>query len=490
MGAASVSSLSLFSIFASQQLFALLFLVPSALSVLPRFTLLCAALPATLRHLPFGQGLMNADLATVTVFESPAAAAASLYLPCEIFMSSVSRFTRLTLTVAVMAAFAGCGQKPNAQAGGAMPPGEVSVVTIAPERITISNELPGRLEATRIAEVRARVAGIVLKRTFREGSEVKAGDVLFKIDPAPFKASYDSAQAALAKAQATQTQAVLKAQRYKPLVEANAISKQDYDDAFATQKQAEADVASAKAALQTAALNLGYATVTSPISGRIGRALVTEGALVGQSDVTQLATVQQLDPIYVNLTQSSNDLLKLQQAMASGQLKTVGKDKARVTLVTDDGRPYPLAGKLLFSDITVDSTTGAITIRAEFPNPDRALLPGMYVRAKLEQAINEAAIVVPQQAVMRDLNGSSVFVVGEDNKVAIRPVKTGSAQGDNWVVSDGLKAGDRVIVEGVQKVKPGAPVKPVPWAGAVGTAPAAAQGQPAPAKQDAANKAN
>lgn len=411
-------------------------------------------------------------------------------------MSSVSRFTRLTLTVAVMAAFAGCGQKPNAQPGAGMPPGEVAVVTIAPERITISNELPGRLEATRIAEVRARVAGIVQKRTFREGSEVKAGEVLYRIDPAPFQASYDSAQATLAKSQASLTQATLKAQRYKPLVEVNAVSKQEYDDAFAAQKQAEADVAAGKAAVQTAALNLGYATVTSPISGRIGRALVTEGALVGQGDATQLATVQQLDPIYVNLTQSSTDLLKLQQAMASGQLKTVGQGKAKVTLVTDDGRPYPLPGKLLFSDVTVDATTGAVSIRAEFPNPNRSLLPGMYVRAQLEQAVNESAIVVPQQAVMRDLNGSSVFVVGDDNKVAARPVKTGAAQGDSWVVTDGLKTGDRVIVEGLQKTKPGAPVKPVPWKGAVGAAPAAAPaaaaqapGQ-APAKQDGATKAN
>src|SRR5450830_23458 len=412
-----------------------------------------------------------------------------LYLPCEIFMSSVSRFTRLTLVVAIMAAFAGCGQKPNTPAGAGMPPGEVSVVTIAPERITISNELPGRLEATRIAEVRARVAGIILKRHFREGSEVKAGEVLYTIDPAPFQASYDSAKAALEKAQATLNQTTLKAQRYKPLVEVNAISKQDYDDAYAAQKQSEADVASGKAALQTASLNLGYATVTSPIAGRIGRALVTEGALVGQSDVTQLATVQQLDPIYVNLTQSSTDLLNLQQAMANGQLKTVGqgKTKARVTLVTDDGRTYPLPGKLLFSDVTVDSTTGAVSIRAEFPNPDRTLLPGMYVRAKLEQAVNDAAILVPQQAVIRDLNGSTVMVVGADNKVAVRPVTTGAAKGDSWVVTDGLKAGDQVIVEGLQKIKPGAPVKPVPWKGAVGTMPAAA---PAAAKPDAANKAN
>jgi len=434
----------------------------------------------------------------VSVMDSPAALQLQLYLPCEIFMSSVSRFTRLTLTVAIVTAFAGCGQKPNAQGMGSMPPGEVSIVTIAPERITISNELPGRIEALRIAEVRARVAGIILKRHFREGSEVKAGEVLYTIDPAQFKASFDSAKAALEKSQATLVQATLKAQRYKPLVEVNAISKQDYDDAYAAQKQAEADVAANKAAVQTAALNLGYATVTSPISGRIGRALVTEGALVGQGETTQLATVQQLDPIYVNLTQSSTDLLNLQQAMASGQLKTIGqgKNKARVTLVTDDGRTYPLPGKLLFSDVTVDSTTGSVTIRAEFPNPDRTLLPGMYVRAKLEQAVNESAILVPQQAVIRDLNGSTVLVVGEDNKVAVRPVKTGAAQGDSWVVTDGLKPGDRVIVEGLQKVKPGAPVKPVQWKGPVGAAPAnadaasAAAPDQAAAKQDAANKAN
>ncbi|MFL9924578.1 efflux RND transporter periplasmic adaptor subunit [Herbaspirillum lusitanum] len=412
-------------------------------------------------------------------------------------MSSVSRFTRLTLTVAVAAALAACGQKPNAQAGAGMPPAEVSIVTIAPERITISNDLPGRLEATRIAEVRARVAGIVLKRTFREGAEVKAGEVLYRIDPAPFKAAYDSAQATLAKAQANVTQSTLKAQRYKPLVEVNAVSKQEYDDAFSTQKQAEADVAAAKASVQTAALNLGYATVTSPISGRIGRALVTEGALVGQgSDATQLAVVQQLDPIYVNLTQSSTDLLKLQQAMSSGKLQTVGQGKAKVTLVTDDGRAYPQSGKLLFSDVTVDATTGSVTLRAEFPNPNRTLLPGMYVRAKLEQAVDEQAIVVPQQAVARDLNGSSVLVVGEGDKVAARPVKTGSAQGNSWIITDGLKAGDRVIVEGVQKTKPGATVKPVPWKGGVGDAAAPAQqAQPAapaqaPAKQEAATKAN
>jgi membrane fusion protein (multidrug efflux system) len=368
------------------------------------------------------------------------------------------------MTVAIAAALAACGQKPAAQ-GGAMPPAEVSVVTVAPQRIAITNELPGRLEAYRVAQVRARVAGIVQKRVFKEGSEVKEGQVLYKIDPAQYQATYDNAQATL-------TQTTLKAQRYKPLVEVNAVSKQEYDDAVAAQKQAEA-------AVRIAALNLGYATVTSPISGRIGRALVTEGALVGQgSDATQLALVQQLDPIYVNVTQSSADLLKLQQAMASGQLKSVGDNKASVTLLLENGQPYPLPGKLLFSDVTVDEATGSISLRAEFPNPKRVLLPGTYVRTKIEQAIDEQALVVPQQAVMRDLNGSSVFVVDADNKVTPRPVKTGSAQGNNWQILDGLKDGDRVIVEGLQKVKPGATVKPVQWNPA-GAAPQNQSGQPA-----------
>jgi membrane fusion protein (multidrug efflux system) len=278
----------------------------------------------------------------------------------------------------------------------------------------------------------------------------------------------------LARAEANLTTATLKAQRYKPLVEVNAVSKQEYDDTVAVQKQAAADVASAKAARQTASLNLGYATVTSPISGRIGKALVTEGALVGQGEVTQLAVVQQIDPIYVNLTQSSTDILKLQQAMKNGQLESAGAGQAKVTLVTEDGRTYPQSGKLLFSDLTVDATTGSVTLRAEFPNPDHNLLPGMYVRAKLEQAVNASALTVPQQAVQRDLNGSTVFVVGADNKVAVRPVTADVAQGDKWIVSDGLKAGDKVIVEGMQKVKPGAVVKPAPWNPAAAAAPAAA----------------
>jgi membrane fusion protein (multidrug efflux system) len=391
------------------------------------------------------------------------------------------------MTVAVAAALVACGQKPAAQ-GGPMPAPEVSVVTIAPQRVAITNELPGRVEAFRTAQVRARVAGIVQKRVFKEGSEVKEGQVLFQIDPAQYKASLESAQATLARAQANLTQTSLTAQRYKPLVEVNAVSKMDYDNAVAAQKQAEADVASGKAAVQTASLNLGYATVTSPISGRIGRALVTEGALVGQGDATQLALVQQLDPVYVNVTQSSADLLKLQQAMAAGQLKNVGDNKAKVTLVLENGQPYDQPGKLLFSDVSVDESTGSVSLRAEFPNPKRLLLPGTYVRTKVEQAVDDQALLVPQQAVMRDAGGSIVMVVNAENKVEPRPVKTGGARGNNWQVLDGLKEGDRVIVEGLQKVRPGATVKPVQWSPA--GAPAAATGQAAKPEASAQPKAN
>jgi membrane fusion protein (multidrug efflux system) len=362
-----------------------------------------------------------------------------------------------------------------------MPPPEVAVITIAPKSLTITTELPGRLEASRIAQVRARAGGIVLKRVFREGSDVKAGDVLFRIDPAPFQAAFESAQASLARAEANLAQANLKVQRYKPLVETNAISKQEYDDALTAQKQAAADVATAKAARQTASLNLGYATVTAPISGRVGRAQVTEGALVGVGEATPLTTVQQVNPIYVNLTQSSTEVLRLNRAMASGQLTSVGKDQAKVTLLTEDGSVYPHAGKLMFSDLTVDESSGAITLRAEFPNPERFLLPGMYVRAQLGQAVNKQAITVPQQAVIRNPDGASVMVVNADGKVAAQPVKADAAQGDNWIVSEGLKAGDRVIVEGLQKVKPGAPVKAVQWKEpAAGGAPNGPQ-QPRPA---------
>ncbi|NMM38415.1 MAG: efflux RND transporter periplasmic adaptor subunit [Glaciimonas sp.] len=380
-------------------------------------------------------------------------------------MTSHQRFARLAAVLAVLSIFAGCSEKPKAGAapGAGAPVPEVAVMTVALQRLTITNELPGRLEATRVAQVRARAAGIVQKREFREGSEVKAGELLFRIDPASYQATYESTQAALAKSEANLAQANLKLQRYKPLMEVNAVSKQEYDDAGTAQKQAAADVASAKATRAIAQLNLGYTRVTAPISGRIGRALVTEGALVGQGEATQLATIQQLDPIYVNLTQSSTDLLALQRALANGELQSVGQGKAAVTLVLEDGTPYPLPGKLLFSDVSVDESTGAVSLRAEFPNPKRRLLPGMYVRAKLEQGVREQAISVPQQALTRGPDGASVMVVGADNKVAVRTVITGSAQGNDWLISKGLQAGDRVVVSGLQKIKPGAVVKVVPW---------------------------
>ncbi|MEA5098858.1 MAG: efflux RND transporter periplasmic adaptor subunit [Burkholderiaceae bacterium] len=370
------------------------------------------------------------------------------------------RFVFLGAVAAAFSLLAGCGDKPQ---GGQRPPTEVAIVTVVPERMGITNELPGRLEALRVAQVRARVPGIVLKRFFTEGSEVKEGQVLFQIDPAPYQAALNSAKATLAKAEANLTQASLKLERYQPLVKINAISKQEYDEVVALQKQAMADVVAGKAAVKTASLNLGYARVTAPISGRIGRALVTEGALVGQSEVTPLALIQQTNKMYLNMTQSSAQISQLQQAMADGKFMKTPKNEAKVTLVNEDGSEYKHGGTLLFSDITVDESTGTLTLRALFPNPERVLMPGVFVRARLQQAVDEQAIGVPQQAVMRTNEGASVMVVGAEDKVEVRQVTTASAVGDKWVINSGLKAGDRVIVEGLQKVRAGMTVKPVEW---------------------------
>ncbi|MBC7732876.1 MAG: efflux RND transporter periplasmic adaptor subunit [Bacteriovorax sp.] len=361
-----------------------------------------------------------------------------------------------------------CGQKDTPPAGGpagggAPPPAEVGVVTVAPGPVGLATELPGRLEASRVAQVRARAAGIVQRRLFTEGTEVKAGQPLFQIDPAPYQASAASAHAAMARAQATLTQASTQAERYKPLMEANAISKQDYVNAVAAQQTAEADVAASKAAMQTAQINLGYASVNAPISGRIGRTLVTEGSLVGVGEATPLAVVQQINPIYVNFTQSTTEVLRLRKAIESGKFKRAGGNGASVRVVLEDGTEYEKPGKLLFSDLTVDATSGQITLRAELPNAAGLLLPGMYVRVRLEQAQAEAGIVVPQQAVTRGSNGDTVMVVGADGKVAPRPVKVGSAINGQWVVLDGLKTGEQVMVDGFQKLRGNAPVKAVPW---------------------------
>jgi membrane fusion protein (multidrug efflux system) len=378
----------------------------------------------------------------------------------------------------VVVLVAACGDnKGDPGKGGAAaapPPAEVGVITVAPRPVGLLTELPGRLEASRVAQVRARVPGIVQKRLFTEGSDVKAGQPLFQIDPASLQASVASAQATLARAQANVTQATAQAERYKPLLEANAISKQEYVNAVAAQKTAEADAAAARAALQTGQINLGYASVTAPISGRIGRALVTEGALVGQGEATPLALVQQINPMYVNFTQSTTEVLNLRRAIASGKFKRAGGESATVKIVLEDGSEYPIPGRLLFSDLSVDPTSGQITLRAEVPNPGGLLLPGMYVRVRLEQAETPTGILVPQQAVTRGTSGDSVMVVGGDGKVAPRPVKVGSAaEGGQWVILEGLKPGEMVMVDGFQKLRGNAPVKPVPWQ-PPGSAPAAA----------------
>lgn len=389
---------------------------------------------------------------------------------------------------------AGCGQGGNADGKGAgapppaPPPPEVGVVTVTPGDVGLVTELPGRLEASRVAQVRARVAGIVQQRLFREGSDVKAGQPLFRIDPAPYAAAYQSAQASLARAEANLAQATALMERYKPLLEAQMVSKLAFDNALAAQRQAEADVAVGRAGVQTARINLDYASVTAPIAGRIGRALVTEGALVGQGEATPLAVVQQIQPMLVNFTQSAAEVMNLRRALEAGQLKRAAGDEAvSVRLVLEDGSVYPRAGRLLFSDLSVDPTTGQITLRAEVPNPGGVLLPGLYVRVRLEQAQAPDAIVLPQQAVTRSGQGDSVMVVGPDGKVGPRTVQVGSAQAGGWVILDGLKAGEQVMVDGFQKLRPGAPVKPVPWqppgakAPASAASPAAAPAASAPA---------
>jgi membrane fusion protein (multidrug efflux system) len=396
--------------------------------------------------------------------------------------------SRLILTALITAALlAACGQSGNAQpdGGGTMPPPEVGVVTVAPGEVGLVTELPGRLEPSRVAQVRARAAGIVQRRLFTEGSDVRVGQPLFTIDPAPYAAAYASAQATLARAQANLGQATSLAERYKPLVEANAISKQDYANAVAAQKQAEAEVAAGRAAVQTAQINLNYASVTAPISGRIGRALVTEGALVGQGEATPLAMIQQINPMYVNFTQSASEVLKLRRDFEQGRLKrAAGREGAAVRVLLEDGTEHSQPGRLLFSDLTVDATSGQITLRAEVPNPNGALLPGLYVRVRLEQAKAGNAVLLPQQTVTRNAQGDTVMVVDKDGKVAPRNIKIGGEQAGQWVVLDGLKAGEQVVVDGFQKMRPDAPVKPVPWTPG-GTAAAA----PASAPASAASKA-
>jgi len=357
-------------------------------------------------------------------------------------------------------ALSGCGQQPaGAPPKGATP---VGVVIVKSQTVSITTELPGRTSPYKIAEVRPQINGIVQQRLFVEGADVKAGEKLYQIDPALYKAAFDSAQASLAKAQANSVTVKLKADRYRDLVKINAVSKQDFDDADAAFKQAEADVAANKAAVDTARINLDYTRIVSPISGRIGISTVTPGALLTANQTVALTTVQQLDPIYVDVIQSSAELMRMKHALENGLLKRAGPDAVKVRLLLDDNVRYALEGKLEFSDVTVDQGTGTVTLRAVFPNPKQDLLPGMFVRAILEEGVNEQGILAPQQGVTHDPRGNATaLVLAPDGKVELRVLELGEASGDKWVVKSGLKAGDQLIVDGLQKVKPGATAQAV-----------------------------
>ena len=382
------------------------------------------------------------------------------------------------LALAVSLLLAACGKEAQQGPAGGMPGAPaVTVVTVQPESVPVTTELPGRTSPYLVAELRPQVSGIVKTRLFKEGSEVKAGQVLYQIDPATYQATFDSARASLARAEANLDAARLKAGRYAELVKIEAVSKQANDEAQAAMKQAQADVGVARAALERARIDVAYTRVTSPIAGRIGRSSVTPGALVTVNQADTLATVQQLDPIYVDLTQSSAELLRLKRDFESGTLQRAGGNGVPLQLVLEDGSEYGARGKLAFSEVTVDPTTGSVTLRAVFPNPKGELLPGMYVRARLTQGTQENIFLVPHAAVSRDPKGNAtVMVVNGENKAESRTVKAAQSFGDKWVVTEGLAAGDRVIVEGLQRVKPGAPVQ------------AQAAAAPAPAAAPAAKR--
>lgn len=375
-----------------------------------------------------------------------------------------------------------CGDKAPQGPGEMKVP--VSVITVQPQRAEVVVELPGRVEAIKDAEIRARVTGIVQEINFRQGSQVEEGQLLFTIDPAPYEAARAQAEAQLKRAEADARSARLLSERYSRLIKANAVSRQEYDNAIAAAGQAEAAIAAAKAALQAADIDLGYTRVTSPVSGVIGKSLVTEGALVSATQATQMALVQQLDRVYVDLTRSTTELSQLRRALASGELEQSSEGAARVEVVLEDGTVYEHAGELLFSGVTVDPTTGQVNLRAEFPNPDHILLPGMYVRVRLEQGVDQHALLVPQQALQRTPDGLSSLMVVREEKVSVVPVTVGPATGGNYIITKGLTPGDMVIVEGFQKIRPGAGVHPMPWKQSP-TGPGQGQGGPAGAATQA-----
>jgi len=376
-------------------------------------------------------------------------------------MNKFGECFRLSSLILISAGLlSGCNDNGDGVKKAAAP--EVSVYQVKAAPLAVTTELPGRTEAFRIAEVRPQVSGIILRRNFVEGADITVGQSLYQIDPATYQADYASAQGDLAKAQAAAKIAHLTVKRYQPLVGTQYISQQEYDTAIADAQQADAAVQAAKAAVETARINLAYTQVRSPINGRIGKSAVTEGALVTNGQSAAMATVQQLDPVYVDVTQSSNDFMRLKQAVEQGNLQK-NSGKTDVELLTENGQRYPLKGTLEFSDVTVDESTGSITIRAVFPNPDHTLLPGMFVRARIDEGVQPAAILVPQQGVTRNARGdATVLLVNDKNQVESRNVVASQAIGDKWLITDGLKEGENVIVSGLQRVRPGATVTVAP----------------------------
>ncbi len=368
-------------------------------------------------------------------------------------MTSHARVSLLSSLIISAVLLTGCDNSGNQQAQPQAP--HVSVHVVHSEPLSVTTELPGRTSAFRVAEVRPQVSGIILKRNFVEGSDIKAGESLYQIDPATYQAAWNSAKGDEAKAEAAAAIAHLTVKRYVPLLGTQYISQQEYDQAVATARQADADVVAAKAAVENARINLAYTKVTSPIDGRIGKSSVTEGALVTNGQADAMATVQQLDPIYVDVTESSNDFMRLKQESLQR-----GDDSKSVQLIMENGQPYSLKGSLQFSDVTVDESTGSITLRAVFPNPQHTLLPGMFVRARIDEGVNPQAILVPQQGVTRTPRGdATVLIVNAQNQVENREVTAAQAIGDKWLITSGLQNGDKVIVSGLQKVRPGVTVK-------------------------------